>query len=469
MTKFFSLIAAVLMAGTMMAVTLDPATQTPQTTETDINLTIEGIGVAYHGTLNAAYESYPADFRVYASNTLTLTASSAISKVVIAGKANKTGFTATVDHGTITTGASYEAITEKTTLSDPLIVVENINSMSVALTVGKQLRAYKIEVVLDGEGGEGGEQGDEIVLDVAYAEAAYVTDAENGNYWQFNLYKDWDGANVTYPDLYIGVEPKSTTAIAGTYSVASEELFFVELDTDASTTVEATEASDLVVTHMGNGVYRYQMSFVGDDGKTYVLDKQLATEAYDYDTEADITLIEDGGTPVSEDLATEGVHTLVPVETDAAGKGAFNIVMDGIQLVWEGAYYATDFRVYATNTMTITAGANISKVEIAGLAKKDQEITVNHGTITVGGSYAEETTKDDIEDPLLKIENIGATSVTLSCTKQLQAKIIRVTVDGGQGVAEVMAAGKAAKIVRDGRVLIMKGDKIFNMHGQRVQ
>ncbi len=156
MKKIFSLFAAVLFAGSMMAevVTLDPATQTPQTSETDINLTIEGIGVAYHGTLNAAtqasgqQQAAPADFRVYAGKTLTLTASSNITKVVIAGKANKANFTLTSDKGTVTTGASYADVTEKAELSDPLIVVEEINANSVVLTCGKQLRAYKIEVNL---------------------------------------------------------------------------------------------------------------------------------------------------------------------------------------------------------------------------------------------------------------------------------------------------------------------------------
>ena len=162
MKKIFSLLAAVLFAGSMMAVTLDPGTQTAitptNTTAGDpITLTINGIQIDYTGALGAANPTatppIPADFRVFAGKTLTLTATSNISKVVIAGKANKKDFTATVDKGTVTTGASYAEITEKAELTDPLIVVENINATSVTLTVGKQLRAYMIEVTL-GEGGE---------------------------------------------------------------------------------------------------------------------------------------------------------------------------------------------------------------------------------------------------------------------------------------------------------------------------
>ena len=162
MKKIFSLLAAVLFAGSMMAVTLDPGTQTAitpanATAGDPISLTINGIQIDYTGALGAANPTatppIPADFRVFAGKTLTLTATGNISKVVIAGKANKKDFTATVDKGTVTTGASYAEITEKAELTDPLIVVENINATSVTLTVGKQLRAYMIEVTL-GEGGE---------------------------------------------------------------------------------------------------------------------------------------------------------------------------------------------------------------------------------------------------------------------------------------------------------------------------
>ena len=175
MKKLFSILAAVLFAGSMMAVTLDPGTQTAVTpTNTNagdpISLTINGIQIDYTGALGAANPTatppVPADFRVFAGKTLTLTATSNISKVVIAGKANKKDFTATVDKGTVTTGASYAAITEKAELTDPLIVVENINATSVTLTVGKQLRAYMIEVTL-GEGEEPVEPGDEPVVEPA--------------------------------------------------------------------------------------------------------------------------------------------------------------------------------------------------------------------------------------------------------------------------------------------------------------
>ena len=476
MKKLFSLLAAVLFAGSMMAVTLDPAAQTAQTAETDINLTIEGIQLAYHGTLNAASADgiYPADFRVYGGKTLTLTAATNISKVVIAGKANKAGFTASVDKGTVTTGASYTDITEKKTLSDPLVVIESVNAQSVTITVSKQLRAYMIEVTLDGEGG-GDEPvvnpgtGDAVKLDVVYAEAAYLADYEA---WQLNLYKDYDENTykVTYPDFYVGFMAKSATALAGTYTT-SELAYAIVFMAEKDSAEAVSYPDNMVINYKGNDIYSVKLSFVGDDNKTYTVDWEGEIYAYDYDSEEDIILDENGGTPSVNpgELASEGVHTLKPVEADAAGKGTYDIIVDGIRLAWEGAYYATDFRPYAGKSLTITAGANIAKVEIAGMAKKELAPTVNNGTITTGTSFNEDTTKEDINDPLIVIENVNATSVTIACNKQLRAQIIRVTLDGKQALSNTAVETKAAKTLRNGILVIEKAGVRYNVMGQIIR
>ena len=316
MKKFFSLFAAVLFASSMMAavITLDPATQTPVSTEDTqngeaISLVINGIGVDYNGTLNAAGETAPADFRIFAGKTLTLSATVNITKVEIVGKANKANFTFSTDNGTVTTGASYSAVTEKKDFADPLIVVENINAKIVTMTAGKQLRAYTIRVTIDGESSEwegggqgGGGEGDEVNLEVHYCEAALIEDSE-GTFWQLNLYNDWDGADVTYPDLWIGVEPKSETGIAGTYT--EDDLYYVEVYTSAKDSAEAVEVSDLVITRVDEDYYYFSFSFVGDDGKTYIVEAECGTIAYNYETEEDIEL---------DDEISQGIEDIVLTE-----------------------------------------------------------------------------------------------------------------------------------------------------------
>ena len=131
------------------------------------------------------------------------------------------------------------------------------------------------------------------------------------------------------------------------------------------------------------------------------------------------------------------VVTLLPTDVTTIESGAtsgLDVTLQGVQIVWQGAFYnnekGADFRVYAGKSMTLSAETNIVKVEIAGLAKKDQVVTVNAGTLTVGAEqFPSETTKADIEDPLLVAEGINAKSITFSCTKQLQARIIRVTLE----------------------------------------
>ena len=129
------------------------------------------------------------------------------------------------------------------------------------------------------------------------------------------------------------------------------------------------------------------------------------------------------------------------VTTIASGAtSGLDVTLQGINIVWEGAYYnsdggdggsaSVDFRVYANKSMTLTAESNISKVEIAGYCKAGLTVTANAGTITTGASYASETTKGTLEDPLIVVDEIGATSVTLTCTKQVRAYTLRITLDG---------------------------------------
>ena len=85
--------------------------------------------------------------------------------------------------------------------------------------------------------------------------------------------------------------------------------------------------------------------------------------------------------------------------------------------------------------MTLTAESNISKVEIAGYCKAGLTVTADAGTVSTGASYSSETTKSDIEDPLIVVDDINAASVTLTCTKQMRAYTIRITLgEGGEPV-----------------------------------
>jgi len=500
MRKILSLFAAVLFAGSMMASTPLSADFTKSQGAWTINdVDLGGISYVWkqdskYGMKASAYVSKAAHaaeswlvspaFSLGEASTATLTINHAVNNGAptnfkVKASADGTNWT-DLALSAWPAGSSW-TFEDATADLSAFAGEENVKVAFVYVSTTNLCPTWEIKTVKvedDAEGGSGGGEGSEINLDVVYCEAGYYP--TNGA-WQVNLYKDYNEETyeVTYPDLYLGFYAASATAIAGTY--AAEDMAFGQVFTAEKDSADAVSyTSDLVIEYKGEGEYSIKVSFVGDDGNTYIVDWSGEVYAYNIETEEEIELNEDGDDPVVPgDLATSGVHVLKPTDVtdEAEAQGSFKKVVDGIQIEWEGAYYNgtnkasnNDFRVYANKTMTITAGANIVKVEIAGLAKKDQEVSVNHGTITVGGEkFAAETTKSDIEDPLIKIEEIGATSVTLTCTKQLQARIIRVTLSGEQGIEEILSEGKAVKVIREGNILIMKGDKTYNAMGQIVK
>jgi|GEM_PF-5740617 len=133
------------------------------------------------------------------------------------------------------------------------------------------------------------------------------------------------------------------------------------------------------------------------------------------------------------------VTELKPVAADLPNSGdggasdtPFHFTYSGITLDWEGAYYATDFRVYAKKSITLSAEQNITKVEFDGRVNKGFKATVSAGEITLGEEYSSQTTLS----PVLVIEKINAKSITVSVDQQIRASAIRVFLEGGEEPVE---------------------------------
>lgn len=490
MKKFFSFVAAVLFAGSMMASTplsIDFTAGQGSWTTNDVEL--DGISYVWKqdskfGMKASAYVSKTAHaaeswlispaFSLGEASTATLKINHAVNNGAptnfkVKASADGTNWT---DLALSSWPAGNSWTFEDATADlgafagEEAVKIAFVYISTTELCPTWEVKTVKVED--DAEGGSG--EGSEINLDVVYCEAGYYP---TYGAWQINLYKDYDESTyeVTYPDLYLGFYAASATAIAGTY--AAEDMAFGQVFTAEKDSADAVSyTSDLVIEYKGEGEYSIKVSFVGDDGNTYIVDWSGEVYAYNIETEEEIELNEDGDDPVVPgDLATEGIHTLTPeTDSETSTEGDYNVVIDGIQLAWHGAYVKSDFRVFAGKDLTITAGAKIAKVEIAGKANKaNSEFTVDHGTITTGASYEAVTEKATLDDPLIVVEEIGSTSVKLTCTKQLRAYTIRVTLEGAQGIEETLAEGKAVKLVRDGQVLILKGDNTFNMMGQHVK
>ena len=265
MRKILSLFAAVLFAGSMMASTPLSADFTQSQGAWTINdVDLGGISYVWkqdskYGMKASAYVSKAAHaaeswlvspaFSLGEASTATLTINHAVNNGAptnfkVKASADGTNWT-DLALSAWPAGSSW-TFEDATADLSAFAGEENVKVAFVYVSTTELCPTWEIKTVKvedDAAGGSGGgEGGDEVVLDVVYAEAAYLAEDEA---WQFNLYKDYneDTEEVTYPDLYIGVSAKSATALAGTYS-AEAEIAFIEVDVAEGKTVEATSSSN---------------------------------------------------------------------------------------------------------------------------------------------------------------------------------------------------------------------------------
>ena len=132
-------------------------------------------------------------------------------------------------------------------------------------------------------------------LEFAYCDAWYIADAEG---WEFNLYKDYSQqAGVTYPDAYIGayaLEANGDNKIAGTYS-KDDDLVYVDVALAEGDTIhDDTFVTDFVITLVdaNQALYKFQLKFIADNDKTYVIDATVVTTAIDDETWEEFELMD---------------------------------------------------------------------------------------------------------------------------------------------------------------------------------
>ena len=309
MKKFFSLFAAVLFASSMMAgsVTFSGADFTGGTPDTGSAFSVTKNGVTVSAT--RAYGT-GSELRVYGPNTQEGLEAGVLS--VSAGDVKITKITPVFGQNTKMT---FEEATP------------NATSWSVEAT--KQIRLSSLTVEIEGEsgtseGGEGegggsGEEGDEVVISGLAAADAYFYNVSGENYWDIDLYKeyDWDNEAVVYPEVYLVIPAASATALTGEYA-----LNYAGYWKSAKDSVEISDDDEdgyLKITFDGDN-YHFVGQFLGENGKTY---KFSATVAYDDVYSVDVT---DEDNPQSIDLddeVTQGIEDIVLTEK------AQKVVVDG--------------------------------------------------------------------------------------------------------------------------------------------
>jgi len=251
MKKIFTLVAAAMMAGFMMAetvVTFSGADFTGGTEKTGSAFSVTKDGVTVSS--DKAYGT-GSELRVYAGGVLEIEAESNIASIEF------------------THGKNTKMELENATPG----------STSYSADATKQVRLTQIVVTL-GEGGGGGDtpSGGVKMSGFEYADLIYLSDYD---YWVFDLYAD---SETGYPEFYAELPAKSATKINGKYTLDEESYVgYWKTENDSvefvsgSLTVAATGKTD----DYGYPYYKFTASFENEDGKVYSMNMTLSVAAYD--------------------------------------------------------------------------------------------------------------------------------------------------------------------------------------------
>ena len=187
--------------------------------------------------------------------------------------------------------------------------------------------------------------------------------------------------------------------------------------------------------------------------------------------------------PTAEDLDANYIYaepTAVQVPDTQFFKNEYAFISINI-LVYCGQgsiIKATDtteayFNCNANYTLTFTATESIKGIEIDGFVRKAFSATCDHGEI----EYLTDTDYDMEGSPAMVIRNIDATSVTISCSKQLRCYGVRVyfqenpnRLNPETGIEGIQpSAVRSQKILRDGALYIIQNERTYTATGVEIR
>ncbi len=126
--------------------------------------------------------------------------------------------------------------------------------------------------------------------------AAFYSEEGQAAYYQFMFYDfDEQTEELLLPIVYVTVEAKSKTAINGSYDVL-DAMYATSINADDEAEgilMDINTVGELAIKNVDNdGSYSFTGSFVGEDGKTYLINLIAPVWATDYETEEEIVLDE---------------------------------------------------------------------------------------------------------------------------------------------------------------------------------
>lgn len=399
-------------------------------------------------------------YRIYKNQTLTLTST--------AGNIVKVEFTCTGNDDAQYGPGCFTASAGDYNYSGPVGTWTGSDSEVVFTATTNQVRATQVVVTLgEGSGDNPGGNDDPVTPEVSTtitglkeADAVFVADAEYGDYWAFDLFAgvDEEMLDYVYPELYVMVnESYGKTTINGTYNVLYSE-YFPTADSEGIYTDE--EAEDFVGTLTiknvdNNGNYSFKGSFTATDGKTYTYDQVVKVTAYEFmgeDEEGygiyeDLTLSESGDTPDNPDtpVTPAGMITCAEAATIAAAenyKGTENVTVYG---------YVVEL----------------------GSQKVDDKTGRNKQTFWLsdvnGGEKQFQAFWAFVPDFFEVGDKVAITGILQNYKGTIEISDGEAVLLNETGVEDVLVENTPVKVLKNGQMYIMQGNKVYTIMGTQVK
>lgn len=381
-------------------------------------------------------------FSCHAGENITFTATQAFKGIVIKGYVKKE-FSATANRGSLT----YATTDDQDGLTaDPVIVITDIDSTSVTINCDKQLRCYEVRVFFAANPEDsiaGGQTGGGEVFFLNYNAGSYNDYGKQpDSTYNYTLYL-WDIADET---KYIGLDIYTTAELAfeGVYSFDNGNLTdysfynYGEGEKDYYDAIDGSVAitkNDDVYTVSGyidcNDGNTYNFTFTGDfyeEGKakdTIIVDVTKA-DALDWST--DTIRSKEGEYNYMLRLATDTIYPWIRISFYTEEQGDLS-----------GSYSYYDYNI----------DFEISHVQLSEKLSNYEMLYDAEFTITKNG------------------ENYHIVGWVLTMSMVLyefdyEGEVPFVEM---QGLNDTKDGVKATKVLRNGQLLIIRGEKKYNMLG----
>ena len=444
---------------------------------TAYTITKDGVTVTVSSGILGTYNN-EMHYRIYKNQTLTVTST--------VGNVTSVEFTCTANDDDKYGPGCFTWSTGNYTYSGAKGTWSGSASEIVFTASSNQVRATQVVVTVSG-GSEnpGGETPETVtVSDLNYAMAFYEEE-EGVAYWEIQLFNtDATGQYIEFPMAAVVVEAKSKTAINGTYDLI---LALYGTGVDAEGYLDGVYMSEnatgtLTIKNVDNeGNYSFVASFVGEDGKTYNINTESFMRWVEDGATGEEIELNEGGTdnpgtdnPGNDDPSTSNGTITFDADVDkgnasldAANQTPYSVSKEGITLDVTKGIIGTynnenHYRIYKSETLTITSTVgNIVSVEFTCTANDDQKygpgcFTVADGSYSYSGAVGTWT---------------GSANevVFTASTNQVRASQIVVKVATATGVEDVTTVVIPVKVLKNGQVLIKRGENVYNVVGVQVK